>query len=369
MFSKWLITRIAGCTAACLFFFTANAQNKTPGSLAYSADSVEFTGKQTGLLYGATITVPKQPGRHTAVILVSGTGAQDRDGTMAGHKMFKEIADELSGKGIVVLRIDDRGVGRSTGDYAQSTTGDFANDVLEAFAYLQTRKEVNKNKIGLLGHSEGGASISIAASREPRVAFLISLAGLCVNGYDALILQNEALVSAAALTDLDKKRYNDINTLMFKTVREYADSADLEKVLNQRYEDWKKQDDELVKAKGIQYDHFRFPIYSYSKQAAGQWYRYFVKYDPAVVLAKVTVPILALNGDKDIIMSYKENLENWKKLPAKGLNKDVTTVLIPGVDHLFLPCNTCTTQEAKTNTQPMSAIALQTISEWVKKRF
>ncbi|MCJ8208406.1 alpha/beta fold hydrolase [Mucilaginibacter sp. RS28] len=369
MISKLVKLVIAGCMAACASLNPANCQTVDNNALPYKADSVIFEGKQTGLHYGATITMPNGPGRHTAVVLVSGTGQQDRDGKMAGHKMFAEIADYLTRNGIVVLRVDDRGVGKSNGNYATSTTGDFAADVLEAFHYLQTRPEVNPKHIGLLGHSEGGMSIAIAASKEPKVAFLISIAGLCMDGYDALIMQNRDLVNAAPISNDDKNRYNQINEIMFKAARQYADSANLDKVLNERYANWKKTDDEWVKAHNIQFDHFRFPIWSYVNQATSPWYRFFIKYDPAPVLAKVNIPILALNGDKDVMVAFKENLANWKNLPAAGHDKDVTTIALPGLNHLFLPCQTCTPQEYASIKAPFSPDALKIIADWVKKRF
>jgi pimeloyl-ACP methyl ester carboxylesterase len=337
-------------------------------SNAYRADSIIFKGRQTGLTYGATITIPKNDGKkYPAVILVSGTGAQDRDGTMAGHKIFAQIADYLSGRGMVVLRVDDRGVGKSTGDYAKSTTADFSSDVLEAFNYLRSRPEVEGNKIGIMGHSEGGASCAIAVSREPKIAFLISLAGLCTSGYESLITQNRDLVAVAPISDADKQRYNTINGLMFKTALTYADSANMADKLNETYTAWKKTDDEYVKAQQIQYDHFRFPVYSYVNQATGPWYRYFIKYDPAPVLAKVNIPILALNGDKDVMVSYKENLANWKNLPARGKNKKVATMVLPGLNHLFLPCEKCTPQEMSSIKAPFSPQALRVIDDWLQK--
>lgn len=357
----------------CLFAFTPVAFAQPVAqqvSSAYSADSVIFKGRQTGLTYGATITVPnKGAKKYPAVILVSGTGPQDRDGTMAGQKIFAQIADYLSGRGIVVLRVDDRGVGKSTGDYTKATTADFAQDVLEAFNYIKSRADVEANKIGVAGHSEGGASCSIAASREPKIAFLISLAGLCTSGYESLIIQNHDLVAAAPISDADKQRYNTINGLMFKTALAYADSANMADKLNETYAAWKKKDDEYVKAQQIQFDHFRFPIYSYVNQATGPWYRYFIKYDPAPVLAKVNIPILALNGDKDVMVSYKENLANWKSLPARGKDKRVTTVVMPGLNHLFLPCEKCTPQEMSTIKAPFSPQALQIIGDWLAKLY
>lgn len=357
------------CFAVSTLTATAFQTLRKSSDSSYRADSIVFNGKQTGLKYGATITLPGTGGKHAAVIIVSGTGMQDRDGTMAGHKIFAEIADYLSRRGVVVLRVDDRGVGQSTGDYNTATTADFAADVLEAFHYLKSRSEVDHRKIGVLGHSEGGASCAIAAASEPKIAFLISMAGLCLDGYDALIIQNRDLVNAAPISDIDKERYNTINQLMFTTALKYADSDSMERHLNETYAEWKKKDDQDVQSRHIQYDHFRFPIYSYVKEATGPWYRYFIQYNPAKVLAHVKIPVLALNGDKDLMVAYKENLANWKMLPDDGKNKDVTAVVMPGLNHLFLPCKSCTINEYSTIKSPVSSEALKIIGDWIATRF
>ncbi|UEG52497.1 hypothetical protein LLH06_16180 [Mucilaginibacter daejeonensis] len=147
----------------------------------------------------------------------------------------------------------------------------------------------------------------------------------------------------------------------------YADSTNMEQKLIDTYNQWKRTDDEGVKARHVEFDHFRFPIYSFAKQATSPWYRYFIKYDPAPVLAKVKVPILSLNGDKDLMVSYKEDLANWKALPAHGKNKNVETVVMPGLNHLFLPCEKCTTQEYSSIRSSFSPQALQVIANWLKK--
>lgn len=341
-------------------------EHKTQNS--YKADSVTFTNGDKSISFGATLTLPNAKVACPAVVIVSGTGKQDRDGTMAGHKMFATIADYLSSRGIAVLRIDDRGAGKTTGVYETATTGDFAEDALAAVHYLHSRPEINPAKIGLLGHSEGGAAISIAAAKSSDVKFLISIAGLATNGFEAQILQNEAMVNAATLPAYDRKRYNEVDSLMFKTALQYADSAQMEKQLMDTYEQWRKKDSVYFKTLNVQFDHFRFPIYSWSKTATGAWYRYFIKYDPANYLTKVKVPILAINGDKDIMVAYKQNLDNWKKYPAIGGNHKVTTVVLPGINHLFQHCKTCSTQEYAQLNETFDPEALGIIINWLDKQ-
>ena len=335
----------------------------------YTADSVVFFNKTDSIKIGATLTIPVGKKKYPAVVLVSGTGKQDRDGTMAGHKLFAQIADHLSNNGIAVLRMDDRGVGQTTGIYDSATTANFAKDALAAINYLKSRPEINSKKIGLLGHSEGGMAIAIAASQSNSVAFLVSLAGLCMNGYDALIVQNRDLVMSSPLSDVDKKRSNAINELMFQTALANADSLNMADKLNETYNKWKAEDDAYFKTLNIQFDHFRFPIYSYVRQATSPWYRYFIKYNAVKTLSRVNIPILAINGEKDVMVAYQPNLENWKKLPNRGRNKDVTTEAIPNVNHLLLPCTKCTPQEYREIKEEISPEMLSTINDWIRKRF
>ena len=347
--------------------FTATFCSAQVVKPAYKADSVTFTNADHSIRFSGTLTEPSTPKDFPTVVILSGTGKQDQDGNMAGHKEFKEIAEYLASKGIAVLRMDDRGTGNTTGVYETSTTGDFAEDALTAINYLKTRKEIDKAKIGLIGHSEGGAAMSIAASKSDDIKFLVSIAGLAMSGYNSLIKQNEDIVNASTLHDYDKKRSNDIDSLMFQTALKYADSADMEKKMNETYDAWKKKDSVYFASLHIEFDHFRFPIYSYVHMATGPWYRYFVKYNAEKVMSKIKVPILALNGDKDLMVSYKENLDNWKKYPAEGGNYDVTTYILPNLNHLFLPCQTCTIQEYAQIKSGFSPEALKIIADWINK--
>lgn len=302
----------------------------------YVSDSVVFRSKADTIRIGATITKPRNGKKMPAVVLVSGTGKQDREGTMGKHKWFAVIADHLSRKGFVVLRMDDRGVGETSGNYALSTTYDFAMDALQAVDYLKSYPGVDPKKIGMLGHSEGGAAISIAASISQDVRFLISLSGLAMNGLDALITQNEALVRESPMKERDKIRSNEINGLMFKTAYQYADSANMEQALNETYNNWKERDKAYFGTLGEQFDHFRFPIWSYVQQATGPWYRFFVRYNAAMYLSHVHIPILAINGERDN-MVVPQNLQWWKRYAGRGQGNNVTTVLLSRLNHLLQP--------------------------------
>ncbi|WP_442591434.1 alpha/beta hydrolase family protein [Pedobacter sp. AW31-3R] len=333
----------------------------------YTETTVSFKSQDDTITFAGALTLPKGKTNIPAVVIVSGSYKQDRDGMMAGHPLFKDIADYLSSNGIAVLRLDDRGTGKTTGVYETATTADFGDDALKAIQYLKGIKEINPFKIGLLGHSEGGAASAIAAAKSKDVAFIVSVAGLATSGYNSLIQQNEDLVNNSQLTEVDKKRSNEINGMMFKIAFKYADSDSLENKLNTTYNDWKVKDDAYFKTLNIEFDHFRFPIYSYVNYAIGPWYRYFVKFDAAKTIGQVKVPILALNGDKDLMVSGQSNLDNWKNYAAAGGNNKVETHLLPGLNHLFLPCVTCTPQEYSTIKAGFSPEALSLIRNWIQQ--
>ena len=335
-------------------------------ALAGNYLSKELTFKNDTVTFGATLTVPRDVKRAPVAIILSGTGKQDRDGTMAGHKMFADIADYLSNRGIAVLRFDDRGTGKSTGVYETATTEDFAKDGLAALNALKKRKDIDPNRIGFIGHSEGGAAMSIAASRSKDVKFLVSLAGLCTDGLHALIEQNESPVAAYNLPDYDVKRHNTVDELIFRVAYKYADSDSLDMKLQEAYDKWHAMDSIYFSTLGVKFDHFRFPIYMYKLQATGRWYRFHVRYNPADYLKDVHIPLLALNGDKDKMVNARTNLANWQRLMPK--DADVTTIEMKGLNHLFLPCQTGLPAEYATIKEPISEDMLRKVCDWILEK-
>lgn len=331
----------------------------TASAQGYTSVDVDFKGTDT-LRYAGTLTLPKGAVRPPVAIILSGTGPQDRDGTMAGHKIFSQIADYLSTHGVAILRTDDRGVG---GTYEEATTEDFATDALAAVSFLSKRKDIDTARIGLIGHSEGGAAAAIAASRSEKVKFIVSMAGLCMTGLQALITQNEQLVDSYPLPDYDKKRYNTVDELMFRVAYKYAQSDSMETKLNEAYQKWAAMDSIYFSTLGVEFDHFRFPIYSYLRQATGKWYRFHVRYNPAEYLAKLNIPVLALGGDKDVMVNATINNECWRRYMPAGT--DVTTKILPNLNHLFLRCETGLPDEYYKLEDNVSTDALEIITRWI----
>lgn len=313
------------------------------------------------LHFGGTLTLPAGAGQFPAVVIVSGTGKQDRDGTMAGHKMFKVIAEYLSNNGIAVLRVDDRGTGETTGDYEKATTADFAADAVTAAAFLKTIPGVKA--VGLIGHSEGGAAAYMAAVNSKDVQFVISLAGLATTGLKALVAQNRAIVESAGIPVLMQQRFNAINGIMFDTAYAYASSPDMEAHMRNAFALWNtadlaKGERDSVYAKSR--DHFFFPLESYVRLATGPWYRYHIRFDPVPWLKQVKVPLLAFNGDKDIMVDADENLGNYKQYVHQA-----KVVKVPGLNHLFQHCVTCTMQEPAKLTEDFAPEVLKEMVLWI----
>ena len=332
--------------------------------LPYRSEEVRF--QSDSLRVAGTLTHPAGGGRVPAVVLLSGTNPQNRNGAFdsVGHQPFLVLADYLTRRGFAVLRTDDRGVGGSTGCYACATTADFAHDAQAAVRYLRSRPDIDPAQVGLLGHSEGGEEALIAAAGNPDVAFVISLAGLLSPGLRGLQFQNTELVRTAAISTRNQARFNTINDLMFRTAYQYADSPELEARLRTAYAGWRKQDEAQLQADHADNDHFFYPFESYVRQATGRWYRYNVRFNPAPYLRQLKVPVLALNGDRDLMVNYREMEVAAAALRQAG-NRDVTVRVLPSLNHLLQPCHTCLGTEYNNLDTTIAPVVLQTVGDWL----
>lgn len=333
------------------------------GARAQRSVEARFQNKDT-IRFAGTLTLPDGQGPFTAVVFVSGTGQQDRDGTMAGHKMFKYLADSLVRIGIASLRVDDRGVGGTNGNYAEATTCDFAQDALAAVRFLKTQPHIGK--VGLIGHSEGGAAVIMAAAESREVAFVVTLAGLASRAIESLKEQNRNLIQLAPISNYDKKRHETITLRMLDTAYCYAGDSLLESRLRATHAAWKQADDSAFLADNPgKYDHLRFFLESYIHTAKGRWYQYQIRWEPDSFLRQIQVPFLALNGDKDIMVPAALNLSNIKRVLTAAGNKDVTTVALPGLNHLLLRCEKCTNEELPKLKGDFDETAWLAIKNWL----
>jgi fermentation-respiration switch protein FrsA (DUF1100 family) len=318
----------------------------------YRDEDVTYDNKIQNVTLAATLTIPQGKGPFPAVVLITGSGAQDRDESLLGHKPFLVLSDYLTRHGIAVLRADDRGTAKSTGDFATATTADFATDAEAGIAYLKTRPEIDHNKIGLIGHSEGGAIAPMIAARNKDVAFIVMMAGTGVPGDQILVAQGEAIAIASGKSPADAAKNAAKEKEMLTLVETEKDQAVLEKELKE------KMAGDLPEAQiGIQI-----------KQVTSPWFRYFLTYDPATALRKVTCPVLAINGSLDKQVLPNQNLPAIRKALQESGNKQYEVDELPGLNHLFQTAKTGSPAEYSQIEETISPVALEKLSTWILKQ-
>jgi pimeloyl-ACP methyl ester carboxylesterase len=326
-------------------------QNPVP-PYPYRSEDIEYPNTIANIKLAATFTIPKGDGPFPAVVLITGSGPQDRDEALLGHKPFLVLSDYLTRRGIAVLRTDDRGVGKSGGTFATSTTADFSTDTEAGVAYLKTRPDVNPHKIGLIGHSEGGVIAPMVAARNPDVAFIVMMAGTGVSGEEILVAQTQAIVEAGGAThEVAEKAASEERSLL-DIVARGKDVEALKKQLRANL------------AGRVSEDKMEASI----KQIVSPWYRYFVTYDPGPALRKVKCPVLVLNGEKDLQVPPAQNLPAIRKALEEGGNTKFEIDELPGLNHLFQTAKTGAPSEYADIEETISPVALSTISNWILKQ-
>jgi uncharacterized protein len=331
----------------------------------YYSEDVVFENKKDAIQLAGTLTLPDKDGNYPAVILISGSGPQNRDEELMGHKPFLVLSDYLTKNGIAVLRFDDRGTFASKGNFKTATSLDFASDVDAAKSYLQSRKEINKKKIGLVGHSEGGIIAPIVAAESNDISFIVLLAGTGIPGGELLLLQQELIGRASGASESDIQKTVSINKGSFDIVTRSTNSETLKADLSSYYKQVLKSDTTTEKPAGMTEDEL---ITKSVNQLTSPWMLYFIKHDPAVTLEKVKCPVLAINGAKDLQVPPKVNLDAIKTALQKGGNKNITTKELPGLNHLFQECKTGSPDEYSKIDQTFSPIALDEITKWILKQ-
>jgi len=330
----------------------------------YKVEDVIYENKSAGIKLGGTLTMPESGGPFTAVLLITGSGQQNRDEELMGHKPFLVLADYLTRQGIAVLRVDDRGIGESTGNFAASTSKDFETDVLSGVEYLKSRKEINPKEIGLIGHSEGGMIAPMAAVESKDVAFIILMAGTGIAGKQVILTQTEAIGELMGIPNDKIKQGLDVDKKMYEVIREDNDSVhaagELKKIFYKSYNGLSEGE---KKGKGDPKAEFEVLL----KRIMSPWFRYFIAYDPYPVLKKVKCPVLAINGSKDVQVLPEENLSGIKKALQEGGNKNFEVKELKGLNHLFQNAETGLPDEYGKIEETISPLALKTISDWILK--
>jgi len=331
----------------------------------YDEEEVSYTNGEITL--AGTVTMPKGEGPFPAAVLITGSGAQDRNEALLGHKPFLVLADHLTRAGIVVLRVDDRGVGGSTGSVPDSTTADFATDVLAGVRFLMKHDRIDPKMVGVIGHSEGGIVGPLAASQSKDVAFVVMLAGTGVPGSEILPLQMEKIARAEGVPEEKIAKQLAIERQVVDLLASDRSSEEIEpemrKLVAQQIDLSGETDDDeesMPREEAIE---------QAIKRPLGTWFRYFVRYDPRPALRKVTVPVLVLNGSLDTQVDPEQNLPEIEKALLAGGNPDVTIEELPGLNHLFQTAGTGAFSEYAKIEETMSPMMLEVVSDWILERF
>ena len=319
----------------------------------YHIEEVTFVNEKEGNTLVGTLTIPKGEGPFPAMVLVSGSGQQNRDEELMNHRPFWVIADYCALHGIAVLRYDDRGIGGSTGEVENATSMDFSYDAEAAFDYLRNRKEINASRVGILGHSEGGVINFMVSARRPEVAFLVSLAGSSVNGIEVLKEQQKAILRASGMTEEMVQFNGNANAQMFDIIEASNDREEADSLLRQ-----------LVKGWGYNEELTEQTV----SQMTMPWMYYFLKYDPTEAIVKTNCPALLLNGSKDLQVIASQNLPGYEKIIAEYGKTNLILRELPDLNHLFQHCETGSPNEYFEIEETISPEVLELIVGFVKGR-
>lgn len=317
-----------------------------------------------GVTLAGTLALPSGPGPHPAVLLVSGGGPQDRDETILGHRPFLVIADYLCRRGIAVLRLDDRGVGASTGQFGDATTLDFARDAEAAFLWLTGRPGIDPRRVGMVGHSEGGLVATLVGARNPAVRFLVLLAGPGLPGRDLLLLQTAALLRAGGAPEEEVLATRSINARLYALATSPGDTGLSAEAIKRTYLDWISERPGMTEGQRAEAGQGADAL---AASLLGPWMRGFLSLDPRPSLARLDIPVLAINGTKDLQVPAKENLEAIRAAMAGGQGR-LTSLALPGLNHLFQHARTGLPSEYASIEETFAPEALGILGDWILAR-
>ena len=325
----------------------------------YQVESVSFSNAAAGVDLGGTLTIPEGAGPFPAAILISGSGPQDRDETIAAHKPFWILADYLSRNGIAVLRFDDRGVGESTGEFWEATARDHADDAWAAFQFLLTRQEIAANLIGYIGHSEGGLSAPMIAADHTEVAFVVLMAAPGLSGEEILFLQTELISRAAGVTADVIANTIELNGQIYEIIKS---ESDLGTAQARTFELIESLDDQFIASLGTTKEVMRDQLRPFFTP----WFKFFLTYDPRPVLERISAtPILAVNGNKDLQVPSEENLRAIDQALTNAGNGNFETVEFGNLNHLFQTSETGNIDEYAQIEETIAPVVLNKIARWI----
>ncbi len=336
----------------------------------YTTEDVEYDSKNKSLHYGATITIPNGKGPFPAALLITGSGAQNRDEEIMEHMPFAVIADYLTKNSYIILRVDDRGTGKSTGNFGQSTTADFANDVQTSLNYLKSRQEVDKTRMGMIGHSEGGMIAPLVASQRKDIDFIILLGAPGEKISKLMEDQNVAIMVSSGIPKQAAESYRLLFRKIIPVIVHAKTVENAKSKLNKTVDDWKNitsKNDVLVTTGIRDKTSQNLFVNSFAESLSSPWYKYFLQFDPQPYLQKLSCKVLALNGEKDLQVLSKPNLAAIKAALKKSKSVTFDVKEIPGHNHLFQHCKRCTIKEYGEIEESFSTDVLIIMTTWLHK--
>lgn len=321
----------------------------------YYSEDVSFLNQEDGIKLSGTLSLPENVQHFPVVILISGSGPQDRNEEIVNHKPFLVLSDYLTRNGIGVLRYDDRGVGKSEGDYSKATSEDLSRDVEAAIKYLQSRKDIDANKIGLIGHSEGGIIAPMVAQNSKDVKFMVLLAGPGLRGDKIMLLQKKVLEEKRGADELVVEKGQETFKGAYDIILASGENDDLKTLLKEYF------------SNSFKNSLSENQISSLVESITTPWMQYFLKHDPSKILEKTEIPVLALFGKKDVQVPAKENAEILRASLEKAGNKNVKVMELENLNHLFQESETGLPNEYSKIEQTISPKVLDIISSWIQE--
>ena len=330
----------------------------------YRSEEVTYRSQNHSLV--GTLTLPSSPPPYVAMLLISGSGPQDRDSTLMGHKPFLVLADHLTRAGIAVLRVDDRGVGKSTGVFTDATTKDFASDALAGISYLVSRPEIDPDHIGVIGHSEGGSVALLAAQQSKTVSRVILLGAPAMTGAETAQHQYKLILKAKGAPEAEVDKLLAFNQQILDLIKSSETKAiyqsNVVRFVDTYFETLSPEDQVKAKSKEQMVKALM------SSAQLFKWKRFYLRYDPRDAIRALAVPTLVLNGERDTQVDPRLNLPIMRRELAKAPTKDVTVKMLKGLNHLFQTSETGQVDEYAQIEETMNSAVLTLISTWIKSR-
>lgn len=333
---------------------------------SYNEEEVEFDNAVHKLRLAGTLTWPRNAARPVpAAVLVTGSGPQDRNSTMFGHQPFLVLADDLTRRGFAVLRLDDRGVGKSTGIPGGATLEELAQDAALAIEYLRSRKEIDPKAIGLIGHSEGGYIAPMAAVMND-AAFVVLLAAPGVPGDELLYEQGQAVLKSVNAAKNVRERQAELQHSLFNAVLNEVDPVKLEARLRAAVAKFKQG---LTPGELAQTPGFDQQMEAEVRSLMVPELQSLIRHDPAPVLRALKCPVLVLGGALDTQVPSKQNLPAIAAALAHGAAQDYQIVSFPKLNHLFQTARTGAPEEYAGIDETIAPAVLETIGHWLEKKW